>query len=193
MHDRFNDDLSDDPGSSPLDELLCEYVDGTMDPDVCRVFEEYLQANPGIAAQVEDLKHTRSLLANRRDFCAKPPLPLQLLVQTRIAREIVVEEAGSEAAVERLSSWAFVASTALILFLAGMVAGAVINRVQLLPVPADAAIVEAGLPVVEPEAAKGALTPAWHLSAGSPLPASYHHGSAPGFVQASFVLLDARP
>jgi anti-sigma factor RsiW len=45
-----------------MDELLCEYVDGTMDPSVRCVFEEYLRSDPNLAAHVERLGRTRRLL-----------------------------------------------------------------------------------------------------------------------------------
>ncbi len=45
-----------------LNEWLCEYVDGTMDPSLQRVFEEYVQANPELKAHVERLRRTRELL-----------------------------------------------------------------------------------------------------------------------------------
>jgi anti-sigma factor RsiW len=45
-----------------MDELLCEYVDGTMDPSVRCVFEEYLRSDPNLAAHVERLALTRRLL-----------------------------------------------------------------------------------------------------------------------------------
>ena len=45
-----------------MDELLCEYVDGTMDPTVRDVFEECICADPGLAKKVRELQGTRSLL-----------------------------------------------------------------------------------------------------------------------------------
>mgnify|MGYP006427687207 CR=1 FL=1 len=53
---------SDDTPYAWLDEWLCEYVDGTMDPALEAVFEEYLRANPELSAHVERLKETRELL-----------------------------------------------------------------------------------------------------------------------------------
>ncbi len=49
-----------------MDELLCEYVDGTMDPGVRQVFEEYMQDNPELAEHVENLRETRDLLYRYR-------------------------------------------------------------------------------------------------------------------------------
>jgi anti-sigma factor RsiW len=45
-----------------LDEWLCEYVDGTMDPSLRATFEEYVEANPDLKAHIERLRETRDLL-----------------------------------------------------------------------------------------------------------------------------------
>ena len=45
-----------------LDEWLCEYVDGTMDPSLEAVFEQYVEANPDLRAHINRLKETRRLL-----------------------------------------------------------------------------------------------------------------------------------
>jgi len=45
-----------------IDEWLCEYVDGTMDPSVEAVFEQYVEANPELKAHIERLRQTRELL-----------------------------------------------------------------------------------------------------------------------------------
>ena len=45
-----------------IGEWLCEYVDGTMDPSMQAVFEEYMEANPELAEHVERLCRTRALL-----------------------------------------------------------------------------------------------------------------------------------
>jgi anti-sigma factor RsiW len=52
-----------------LDEWLCEYVDGTMDPSLEAVFEQYVEANPELKAHVQRLKETRRLLCE----CGLPP------------------------------------------------------------------------------------------------------------------------
>lgn len=60
----FDGDIPDDgtPSYEWLDEWLCEYVDGTMDPSVEAVFEQYVEANPELKAHVERLRQTRDLL-----------------------------------------------------------------------------------------------------------------------------------
>jgi hypothetical protein len=54
------------------DEFLCEYVDGTMDPVVRNVFEEYVRANPDLRDHIECLRHTRSLLCRYGCRCRAP-------------------------------------------------------------------------------------------------------------------------
>ncbi|PEN11193.1 hypothetical protein CRI94_16530 [Longibacter salinarum] len=55
----------DDASYAWLDEWLCEYVDGTMDPSLESVFETYVEANPELKAHIEQLNETRNLLGNR--------------------------------------------------------------------------------------------------------------------------------
>ena len=45
-----------------LDEWLCEYVDGTMDPSLETVFEQYVEADAELKAHVQRLQQTRELL-----------------------------------------------------------------------------------------------------------------------------------
>ena len=69
-----------------LDEWLCEYVDGTLDPVVRGALEEYMQANPDLAAHVARLTETRRLLG--RYGCArKAPCSLQYSLRRRLASE----------------------------------------------------------------------------------------------------------
>ena len=73
-----------------LDEWLCEYVDGTIDPVVREALEEYMQANPVLASHVESLMETRHLLCN---FGCKHKAPsrLQPLLRYRLENEILEE------------------------------------------------------------------------------------------------------
>ncbi|MFB6099111.1 MAG: anti-sigma factor [Salinibacter sp.] len=69
----FDGDAPDDgaPSYEWLDEWLCEYVDGTMDPSLEAVFEQYVEANPELKAHVERLRQTRELLGG----CEAPETP----------------------------------------------------------------------------------------------------------------------
>jgi anti-sigma factor RsiW len=68
MADRY-DEFSNGAGKEGdcpyawISEWLCEYVDGTMDPSMEAVFEEYMEANPELAEHVKRLCHTRTLLS----------------------------------------------------------------------------------------------------------------------------------
>jgi len=52
-----------EPPYSWIDEWLCEYVDGTMDPSMEAVFEQYVEANPELKAHIKRLRKTRDLLS----------------------------------------------------------------------------------------------------------------------------------
>lgn len=69
----FDGEASGDgaPSYEWLDEWLCEYVDGTMDPSVEAVFEQYVEANPELKAHVERLRQTREILCG----CDAPEAP----------------------------------------------------------------------------------------------------------------------
>ena len=54
-----------------LDEFLCEYVDGTIDPVVCDALEEYMRMNPRLADHVRELQHTREVLLCYGVRCCK--------------------------------------------------------------------------------------------------------------------------
>lgn len=68
----FPDDMPGPPsndGNEPyswIDEWLCEYVDGTMDPALEAVFTSYVEANPELKAHIEELQQTRDLLKQCR-------------------------------------------------------------------------------------------------------------------------------
>lgn len=61
----------DDAPYAWLDEWLCEYVDGTMDPSLEAVFEEYVDANPKLKAHIDELREMRDLLCG----CGRPGDP----------------------------------------------------------------------------------------------------------------------
>jgi len=79
---------SEGDDASGLDEFLCEYVDGTMDPVVRTVFEEYLRQNPHLVEHVECLRQTRSVLC-RYGCRMRAPAALQERLRARLAQESV--------------------------------------------------------------------------------------------------------
>ncbi|PSQ88592.1 MAG: hypothetical protein BRD45_05920 [Bacteroidetes bacterium QS_8_64_10] len=54
-------------GTAGMDEMLCEYVDGTMEPDVREVFEECLQSDEELAREVHRLRNARLALSQYGD------------------------------------------------------------------------------------------------------------------------------
>lgn len=105
-----------------LDELLCEYVDGTMDPTVQSVFEEYLETNPDLAAHVRCLCETRNMLC-RIGACRCASLTLQAQLRVRLSNELARKNHSSAVLWSRLGKVAFVTSAASLLLLVGMMAG----------------------------------------------------------------------
>lgn len=84
------DQQPNEEGFEPLDEMLCEYVDGTMEDGVRAAFEECLCADRELAERVDRLRCTRSLLCH---YGGRQRLPEQLRrrVQRRLACELASE------------------------------------------------------------------------------------------------------
>jgi len=117
-----------DCSHSALDELFCEYVDGTMDADVHEVFEEFLRANPRMADRAERLQRARHLLCQHR--CQlDAPCGVKARVQRRLACQIMQEDRAPVAhrATRHLGTVVTGASAVVMLVLLGMVAGALIS------------------------------------------------------------------
>ena len=94
----FEGDLPGDDGEDApyewLDEWLCEYVDGTMDPSLEAVFEQYVEANPELKAHEQRLKETRNLLCE----CGLPTeAPSEL--ESEICAEVECDMLQSEVSV----------------------------------------------------------------------------------------------
>ena len=108
-----------------LDELLCEYVDGAMDPTVQVVFEEYLESNPELAAHVACLCETRNMLCRvGACHCASVSLQAQLLI--KLANELSRKSQASEAVWSRLGNAALLTSAVGLVLIVGMMAGATV-------------------------------------------------------------------
>lgn len=146
---------SEEDEDSKLDEFLCEYVDGTMDPKVREVFEEYLRMNPRLAEQVRCLCQTRQLLCQQHQLA---PRGFQDRLRRRVACEVMRSQmpmlAPAVAHLGRLTHWT---SVMMVLVLVGMLAGVTLMLDQeqrlagaalptpaLLPNPAD---LPSGFPV----------------------------------------------
>ena len=136
-----------DCSSSWLDELLCEYVDGTMDPAVRKAFEECLSTDPVLAQQVERLCRTRTLLC-RHGCQVRAPHGLQARVRRRLAQEMMHPQPSylSQAA---LRVGVYVAAGTVIA--AVVMAGLLVGASWLAPQPATIADRPAVPPTVLPE------------------------------------------
>ncbi|MDX1429469.1 MAG: hypothetical protein R3282_04230, partial [Rhodothermales bacterium] len=78
----------DESAWQDLDEFLCEYVDGSMDPVVREVFEEYVTQNPDLARHVESLCQARRILTASRCPCR-----LRADFDERVRRRVLEEAA----------------------------------------------------------------------------------------------------
>jgi anti-sigma factor RsiW len=113
-----------------LDEWLCEYVDGTMDPSLQATFEQYVEANPQLKAHIERLQETRDLLAGTRpdpdpDLPPVPPETKQAVCSEVERDHLATPSPVSDLVAQRpLTS---VASSVAAALLIGFLAGAVFN------------------------------------------------------------------
>ena len=122
-----------------LDEFLCEYADGTMDPSVRKAFEEYLLANPHLAEHAEQLRCTHLLLCSH-GCRLRAPDGLEARVRQRLSGEMMQSGRGPlAAATAGLGKLTLLASVAALMLVAGMLAGPV-----LVPPATQAVSVEAG-------------------------------------------------
>ena len=88
---------NNDDADAALDELLCEYVDGTMDQSVQEVFEECLSADYELAEQVRELRSTRMMLC-RYGCRHHMPDDLRRRLRRRLAEAMVSERMKKNAA-----------------------------------------------------------------------------------------------
>ena len=118
MLEGYDPDYSEQPDEQ-LDEFLCEYVDGTMDPSVRAAFEEYLEANPRLAAHARCLCRTRSMLCSYGGRHGGETLEEQ--IRHRVACELNRKNRSEATLVSRLGTAAMMTSIfSLLLILGGM-------------------------------------------------------------------------
>lgn len=106
-----------DSANAWLDELLCEYVDGTMDRVVRSAFEECMTKDACLAQLVERLRCMRLLLCQHR---CRAPRDLQARILERLQQELV-GTSDSDPAPAR--SFARAGSVIVALLMAGVLAG----------------------------------------------------------------------
>ena len=117
MADGYDASGPQSPDSSKIEEYLTEYVDGTMEPEVLRVFEDLLKQDPVLAARARELKMVRQLLCSLR--CSRAPEGFDARLRQRLAYEMLQE------AVEPISyriehPQLFLAATLLVLLVSGL-------------------------------------------------------------------------
>ena len=105
-----------------LDELLCEYVDGTMDATVRSAFEEYLSANPELAAHARCLSETRDMLCDV-GACRCASAGMQAQLRLRLANELARSERSAVVVSNRLGNFAMLMSVLGLVLILGMMAG----------------------------------------------------------------------
>ncbi len=117
----------EEPSYQWLDEWLCEYVDGTMDPSLEAVFEKYVEANPDLKAHIERLQETRDLLCNC-GLSKEPPSD----VEAEVCREVESGEQHSSSEAEGsqnrpVSTLGLVSSVTVALVVGFLVGATVVN------------------------------------------------------------------
>lgn len=146
---------SDDGGCSYswLDELLCEYVDGTMDPAVRKSFEEYLAMNPALVEEVERLRCTRTLLC-QHGCHIQAPNGLQNRIRRRLAAEMMhAPPTFFSLSAMRLGMVATFASATVIMLMVGMFVGATLSTEP------EPEVAEESVPSIQPHWQQAGMTP----------------------------------
>lgn len=131
-----NDEQTLGEGNCPyswLNEWLCEYVDGTMDPSLRRVFEKYVEANPELKAHIEQLRRTRQLLCQcSRTSQQKTPDPVRARVQEKVEGDLLRTPCSIREAVQERPV-AAVTSSLVVALVIGMFAGATLFAPEAVP------------------------------------------------------------
>ena len=121
----------EEPSYEWLDEWLCEYVDGTMDPSLEAVFETYVEANPDLKAHVERLQETRDLLCN----CGLPREPAPE-IEAEVSRAVEGELPGPPGEAEEPDQRPPVATVGLVSSVtAALLVGFLVGAVVVGPLP----------------------------------------------------------
>ncbi len=142
-----------------LDEFLCEYVDGTMDPAARMAFEEYLRANPQLLEHVQRLCRARQVLCRYGE--RRAPRGFQSRLRSRLACEMGrTHHPALPPLAERLGTFAMWGSAMIIMLIVGMLAGATLLSEKPHPGRASATVL---FPETEASLAKHprTMTPLW--------------------------------
>ncbi len=117
MPEGYYPDPADQPDDQ-LDEFLCEYVDGTMDPAVRAAFEEFLEANPPLAAHARCLCRTRTMLCSYGGRHRRVSMESQ--IRARVMADLDRSCRRESIVLSRLGALAMATSVASIVFILGM-------------------------------------------------------------------------
>lgn len=148
------DDLPSGDGEPPyewLDEWLCEYVDGAMDPSLETVFEQYVDANPKLKAHVERLRKTREMLCN----CAPETVPNDTKQPPQDEDDRIPSPphpAARESIVAHSLGPSGVVSSVIIALAIGFLAGTAFGSLSLSPAPLDLSAASQEVPQEAPGA-----------------------------------------
>lgn len=119
-----------------IDEWLCEYVDGTMDPAQEAVFTSYVEANPDLKAHIEELKRTRALLGQ----CGMPDPPPTKEAQNRVCDHVESDLLRSRLSLtEALSTRPRFTAGLFVSVLAALMIGVVVGSATVAPSPSSPA------------------------------------------------------
>ena len=90
MFDRYD---ADNAGNLDpvIEEMMVDYVDGTMECGLRESFEEYLTQNPVLAEQVREMQLVRSMMCGLNCGCSAPP-GFQARFRNRLACEMLEED-----------------------------------------------------------------------------------------------------
>ena len=170
----------EEPSYEWLDEWLCEYVDGTMDPSLEAVFEQYVQANPELKAHVERLQETRDLLCSC-GFPTEAPDEVEAEVCQEVKcdlRESSVPESGADQD-RPLTTLGLVSSVAVALVVGFLVGATVVNPSPSGPAPANRVASDPPLPSSSPDVSGDPVDERLYRPTGAVSPTDSARSAAP--------------
>lgn len=160
-----------------LDEFVCEYVDGTMEPSVREAFEEYLEANPDVAAHVDELIETTSILKACADQCPCVADDFQTRLRCAVEHECA-PAADSSLWLDRLTG-VVLATSAVTVFCLAILAPGQVSDLYLAGLDDDADTPSASIQAPEPvDRDGGSLDPV-----AAPLTNLRYHPGRPAMVR----------
>lgn len=140
------DPAGDDAPYEWLDEWLCEYVDGTMDPALEKVFRTYVEANPELKAHVARLRETRDLLSEcsgpkplSDEACQRACDRVQRRVCGRVECDMLRSQVSLESVVEKRSAVVAGLTLSTVALVLGLFTGALLFG----PSPSATAVADA--------------------------------------------------